>query len=64
MATSGTYSFSMDIDEVIEEAMEMIGGKQRLAMSQSLLVVLSTCFSKTGRTVASSCGLLGLQQLQ
>lgn len=26
MATSGTYSFSMDIDEVIQEAMEMIGG--------------------------------------
>ena len=27
MATSGTYSFSMDIDEVIQEAMEMIGGE-------------------------------------
>ena len=26
MATSGTYDFSMDIDEVIQEAMEMIGG--------------------------------------
>ena len=30
MATSGTYSFSMDIDEVIEEAMEMIGGEATL----------------------------------
>ena len=30
MATSGTYSFSMDIDEVIEEAMEMIGGEVTL----------------------------------
>lgn len=27
MATSGTYSFSMDIDEVIQEATEMIGGE-------------------------------------
>lgn len=27
MTTSGTYSFSMDIDEVIEEALEMIGGE-------------------------------------
>jgi hypothetical protein len=30
MATSGTYNFSMDIDEVIQEAMEMIGGEQTL----------------------------------
>ena len=30
MATSGTYSFSMDIDEVIQEAMEMIGGEATL----------------------------------
>ena len=30
MATSGTYDFSLDIDEVIEEAMEMIGGEQTL----------------------------------
>lgn len=30
MATSGTYSFSMDIDEVIQEAMEMIGGEPTL----------------------------------
>lgn len=30
MATSGTYDFSMDIDEVIQEAMEMIGGEQTL----------------------------------
>ena len=30
MATSGTYSFSMDIDEVIQEAMEMIGGETTL----------------------------------
>jgi hypothetical protein len=29
MTTSGTYNFSMDIDEVIQEAMEMIGGEQR-----------------------------------
>tara|TARA_R110000744_G_scaffold46911_1_gene103495 strand:- start:1364 stop:2056 length:693 start_codon:yes stop_codon:yes gene_type:complete len=28
MATSGTYAFSMDIDEVIQEASEMIGGEQ------------------------------------
>lgn len=30
MATSGTYNFSMDIDEVIQEASEMIGGEQTL----------------------------------
>ena len=30
MASSGTYNFSMDIDEVIEEAMEMIGGEATL----------------------------------
>jgi len=28
MSTSGTYDFSMDIDEVIQEALEMIGGEQ------------------------------------
>jgi hypothetical protein len=30
MATSGTYTWTMDIDEVIQEAMEMIGGEQTL----------------------------------
>lgn len=30
MSTSGTYNFSMDIDEVIQEAMEMIGGEPTL----------------------------------
>ena len=30
MASSGTYNFSMDIDEVIQEATEMIGGEQTL----------------------------------
>jgi len=30
MSTSGTYTFSMDIDEVIQEASEMIGGEQTL----------------------------------
>lgn len=30
MSTSGTYDFSMDIDEVIQEAMEMIGGEPTL----------------------------------
>lgn len=30
MATSGTYSWSLDIDEVIQEALEMIGGEQTL----------------------------------
>ena len=30
MSTSGTYNFSMDIDEVIQEALEMIGGEQTL----------------------------------
>jgi len=30
MASSGSYDFSLDIDEVIEEAMEMIGGEQTL----------------------------------
>jgi hypothetical protein len=30
MTTSGTYSFSLDIDEVIQEAMEMIGGEPTL----------------------------------
>ena len=30
MAVSGTYSFNLDIDEVIQEAMEMIGGESIL----------------------------------
>jgi len=30
MTSSGTYNFSMDIDEVIQEASEMIGGEQTL----------------------------------
>lgn len=30
MATSGTYNFNLDIDEVIQEASEMIGGEQTL----------------------------------
>ena len=30
MATSGTYNFSMDIDEIIQEALEMIGGEETL----------------------------------
>ena len=30
MATSGTYDYNMDIDEVIQEAMEMIGGEETL----------------------------------
>lgn len=30
MTTSGTYNFSLDIDEVIQEASEMIGGEQQL----------------------------------
>lgn len=30
MATSGTFNFSLDIDEVIQEATEMIGGEQTL----------------------------------
>ena len=30
MATSGTYNFNLDIDEVIQEAMEMIGGEDTL----------------------------------
>ncbi len=30
MATSGTYDFNLDIDEVIQEAMEMIGGESTL----------------------------------
>ena len=30
MATSGTFNFEMDIDEVIQEAMEMIGGEETL----------------------------------
>ena len=30
MATSGTFNFTMDIDEVIQEALEMIGGEQTL----------------------------------
>ena len=30
MATSGTFDFSMDIDEVIQEAIEMIGGEETL----------------------------------
>jgi hypothetical protein len=30
MAVSGTYNFNLDIDEVIQEATEMIGGEQTL----------------------------------
>ena len=30
METSGTYNFNLDIDEVIQEATEMIGGEQTL----------------------------------
>ena len=30
MAVSGTYNFNLDIDEVIQEAMEMIGGEDTL----------------------------------
>ena len=30
MATSGTFNFNLDIDEVIQEATEMIGGEQTL----------------------------------
>jgi hypothetical protein len=30
MASSGNYAFSMDINEVVEEALEMIGGEQTL----------------------------------
>ena len=30
MASSGTYKFNLDIDEVIQEATEMIGGEQTL----------------------------------
>ena len=30
MSTSGTFDFSMDIDEVIQEAIEMIGGEETL----------------------------------
>ena len=28
MAQSGTFNFNLDIDEVIQEAMEMIGGNK------------------------------------
>ena len=30
MAVSGTYNFNLDIDEVIQEATEMIGGESTL----------------------------------
>tara|TARA_R100000900_G_C3335753_1_gene164256 strand:- start:692 stop:1366 length:675 start_codon:yes stop_codon:yes gene_type:complete len=30
MATSGTFNFTLDIDDVIQEAIEMIGGEQTL----------------------------------
>ena len=30
MAVSGTYNFNLDIDEVIQEATEMIGGEDTL----------------------------------
>ena len=30
MAVSGTYNFNLDIDEVIQEASEMIGGEDTL----------------------------------
>jgi hypothetical protein len=48
MATSGTYSFSMDIDEVIQEAMEMIGGEVTLgeeprSARRSINLLLQDC---------------------
>ena len=30
MAVSGTYNFNLDIDQVIQEATEMIGGEDTL----------------------------------
>jgi len=35
MATSGTYNFNLDIDEVIQEASEMIGGEDTLGHEPS-----------------------------
>ena len=39
MATSGTYDFNLDIDEVIQEAMEMIGGESTLGHEDRKSVV-------------------------
>ena len=45
MAVSGTYNFNLDIDEVIQEAMEMIGGEDTLghepaSASRSINIIL------------------------
>ena len=60
MTTSGTYTFSLDIDEVIQEAMEMIGGEQTLGHDpKSARRSIIFCF-KTGRTEVFFFGLLTL----
>ena len=40
MAVSGTYNFNLDIDEVIQEASEMIGGGEDTLGHEA-------CFCKT-----------------
>ena len=40
MATSGTFNFALEIDDVIQEATEMIGGEQTLGHEQLLQDVL------------------------
>ena len=48
MATSGTYNFNLDIDEIIQEATEMIGGEQTLghepkSARRSIYLMLNDC---------------------
>lgn len=35
MATSGTTTFNMDIDEIIDEALDMIGGEADLEIGRA-----------------------------
>ena len=74
MAVSGTYNFNLDIDEVIQEAMEMIGGESTLghepaSARRSINIMLKDwqnrgillwCTSVSSLTVAASTGVYNL----
>ena len=58
MAVSGTYNFNLDIDEVIQEASEMIGGEKiPLVMNLLLQDVLLILCLRIGRIEAYYYGL-------
>ena len=52
MAVSGTYDFNLDIDEVIQEAMEMIGGEDTKDWQNRGILLWTTSVSSV--TVAAS----------